>query len=362
MARDYSRFLNALKERAKKVEKLLFTDEYHHKFSPNHLNKAVYSYFHSGGKCLRPAIVLFSCGAVGGDETLALNASASLEAYHTWTLVHDDILDRDELRRGGMSVHTQFKNIALEEMKFSLEEAIHYGISMGILAGDIQHGWAIALMCKTIERGVEPELIIEIIRELEEEVLPSLLEGETLDIQYTHLPIKTLKEAKILRMLWKKTGVLYRFAGSVGARIGISQTGGDPELVKAISGFTSRCGLAFQMIDDILGLTGDEKVLGKPIGSDIREGKRTIPIYCAWQNSDKKTRDFIENTLGNPDAEPEDINKLLNIIKETDGIDYTFNIAKRLVKKGLKKLEIIPESRYKDFMRDWASYIIDRDF
>lgn len=358
----FERFFGELKKRSDWIEKVLFSNQYHRRFSPNHLNQAVYSYFKFGGKSLRPAIVLFSCGAVGGDEEMAINAAASLEAYHTWTLVHDDIMDRDERRRGGKSVHAHFKDVALDEMNLSDDEASHYGISMGILAGDIQHGWAIALMSRSMDKGVDEKLIIELIRELEEGVLPSLLEGETLDIQYTHYPFEALTEAKILRMLWKKTGVLYRFAGSVGARIGISHSGEDPSYVKAISGFTSRCGLAFQMIDDILGLSGEEKILGKPIGSDIREGKKTIPVFYAWKNGDDNLKKLIEDTLGRPGVGPEKIRELVEDIEEQGGIKYTFQIAKRLVERGLERLDIIPDSIYKELMIDWAEFIIDREF
>src|SRR3989338_1276337 len=93
-----------LEKRGRRVRNYLFQTRFRSYFKPEHLNQAVYSYFKNGGKFLRPSVLLFSCGAVGGDEKTALPAACGLEVYHTWTLVHDDILDMDAKRRGGMSV------------------------------------------------------------------------------------------------------------------------------------------------------------------------------------------------------------------------------------------------------------------
>jgi len=354
----FSQFLDELKVRSTKVERIIFNDDFHRRFSPNHLNIAVYSYFKQGGKSLRPAVLLFACGAVGGDEDVALPAASAIEAYHTWTLVHDDIIDRDDRRRGGPTVHAQFKNIAESELGFPSDNARHYGISMGILAGDIQHSWAISLLCSLRERGVKEELILQLIDDLESNVLPSLLEGETLDIQYSFIPLSKLSEGAILRVLWKKTGVLYGYAGRSGALIG----GGDSDEISAISGFCSRCGLAFQLVDDILGLTGDEAMLGKPVGSDIREGKKTIPIFNAYKNANGDEKRFIDDILGNKEVSQCDISKLLDIVKKYDCIDYTYNLASKLIERAKSKLNTVKDSKYKRYLNLFADFIIDRDY
>ncbi|MGQ9705769.1 MAG: polyprenyl synthetase family protein [bacterium] len=354
----FSQFIFELKKRATKIERIIFNEGFHNKFSPNHLNIAVYSYFKQGGKSLRPCLLLFACGAVGGDEEMALPAASAIEAYHTWTLVHDDIIDRDDRRRGGPTVHTEFTDIAKKELGFSDELAKHYGISMGILAGDIQHSWAISLLCGLKENGVKEELIINLIYDLESNVLPSLLEGETLDIQYSFVPLSKLTEGAILRVLFKKTGVLYGYAGRTGAIIG----GGKKDEISAISGFCSRCGLAFQLVDDLLGLVGSEEALGKPIGSDIREGKKTIPIFHTYRNASKDDRLFIDEILSNRDVGHSDIIKLLDIVKKYDGINYTYNLASRLVERAKLKLKTLNESRYKDYLNLFADFIIERNY
>jgi len=354
----FSQFLEELKLMASKVESIIFNEDFHTRFSPNHLNIAVYSYFKKGGKSLRPVVLLFSCGAVGGDENVALPAASAIEAYHTWTLVHDDIIDRDDRRRGGPTVHAEFRDVARKEICLSNDLAEHYGISMGILAGDIQHSWAISLLCGLKERGVKEELILSLIDDLESNVLPSLLEGETLDIQYSFIPLSKLSEGAILRVLWKKTGVLYGYAGRAGALIG----GGRKEEIEAISGFCSRCGLAFQLVDDILGLVGDENVLGKPVGSDIREGKKTIPIFNAYKNADGREKKFIDDILGNKEVSQSDILRLLDIVKKYNCVNYTYNLAERLIKRAKSKLIIIKDSRYKHYLNLFADFILDRDY
>ncbi|OQX90089.1 MAG: hypothetical protein B6D57_04965 [Candidatus Coatesbacteria bacterium 4484_99] len=354
----FSELFEAIDERSALIERMIFDRGFHRRFSPNHLNIAVYSYFKQGGKALRPAVLLFACGAVGGDEEMALPAAAALEAYHTWTLVHDDIIDQDNRRRGGPTVHALFKEVGEKELNFDPDEAKHYGISMGILAGDIQHAWAVSLLCKMAKSGVNEGLVLELIDKLESDVLPSLLEGETLDIQLSSVPLSTLTEASILRMLWKKTGVLYRFAGWAGAIIG----GGTIEEVAGISSFCSRCGLAFQLVDDILGLVGDEDVLGKPVGSDIREGKKTIPILFTYKNSGKEDRDFIEMVLGNNRVDEGKVKQLVEMVRVSGGIDYTDSLARRLVSGAREKLNVLRYSRYKKYFELLSEFIVSRDY
>ncbi len=358
----YQVFLDALKSRAKEVEALIFDAEYQRKFAPNHLNEAVYSYFKVGGKSLRPGVLLFSCGAVGGDEMKALPAAAGLEAYHTWTLVHDDIIDRDDLRRGGLTVHKRFSDTAIKEMGCDLESANHYGTSMGILAGDIQHGWAISLFGRLLERGVSAELTLALIMELEGVVLPLLLEGEALDVQFEHLPLESVSQEMVLDMLWKKTGALYRFAGMAGAMIGKDSMDEEDEQVKAVSQYSSCCGLAFQIVDDILGLVGDEEILGKPVGSDVHEGKRTVMVLHAWSQASKSQRKFIRGTLGDDTTDEDRMKEFIGLVEELGGVETAKDKACALVEEGKQELNCIPDSEYKRLLEIWGDFILERNY
>lgn len=356
-------FLQELSKRNESIRRYLNANEYVRRFAPRHIKDAIYSYIDSGGKSLRPGVLLFACGAVGGDEQKAIPAAAGIEVFHTWTLVHDDIIDRDDKRRGGPTVHTEFGRRAIDEFGFEENEAQHYGISIGILAGDVQHGWAISLFTELSTKcGIDPFVSLHLINDLDSNVLNTLLEGEVLDVQYAGSSLETLNIDLIVDMLWKKTGVLYEFAGRAGAMIGMNSKDQNHKFVQLLSQFTSKCGTAFQLQDDILGVIGDEKKLGKPVGSDIREGKKTTVIYFALQNANETEQNFLHSILGNRTATDEQTKQARELIVKLGGIDQTENLARRYVKESLGYLEQLPANEYKDLLRMWAEYMVARRF
>ena len=168
-------------------------------------------------------MLLWSCGAVGGDESIALPAAAGVEMFHTWTLVHDDLIDNDDLRRGGPTVHKLGEAFARDKLGYSEEKSREYGRDLAVLTGDSQHGWTISLFCECANApGVDARVVIDIIYHLESYVVNTLIEGETLDVQYARTPIEQLTRDDIVHMLWMKTGVLYEFAARAGAMLGLN--------------------------------------------------------------------------------------------------------------------------------------------
>ncbi len=214
------RLFKAIEDRVARVQEYVLSPRYLDLFSPEDMREAVTCYFESGGKRLRPAVMLFCCGAVGGDEEKAISAAAAVEIFHTWTLVHDDIIDRDPLRRGAPTVHERFRVKPSTIARFGNGgDAAHYGVSIAVLTGDVQHGWGISLMTELTRKfGIAPEVTLTLINELDTRVLCTLVEGEVLDVQYSKEPIENLSSEQIEEMLWKKTGALYEFAGASGAR------------------------------------------------------------------------------------------------------------------------------------------------
>ncbi|MCX6032028.1 MAG: polyprenyl synthetase family protein [Chloroflexi bacterium] len=356
-------FENALLDVRKSVYEYLKAPEYGRRFLPRDVYEAVYSYIDAGGKSLRPAVLLFSCGAVGGNAMTALPAAAAVEVYHTWTLVHDDIIDRDDKRRGNPTVHEQFRRKAAQEYHYEEKEAQHYGLSVAILAGDLQQGWATQLLCELHPKhGLNPTVALYLISDLKMNVQGTLIEGEMLDIWYTKQDIESLSESLIVEMLWKKTGALYEFAGRAGAMIGLETSNSDHPMVKALSTFTSKCGTAFQLQDDILGVVGDEERLGKPVGSDIREGKRTTIVYYALKNASEAQRAKLLDVLGNERAAEEDIRQTISLLRDLGGIERTGNLARSYVNEAMTYLDHVPASKYKSLLSTWAEYMIEREF
>lgn len=354
------KILREIEDRKQKVYTFLTQPQYAELFNPSHLNHAVYSYINMGGKSLRPVVLMLSCAAVGGEEYSALPAAAAIEVYHTWTLVHDDIIDRDNKRRGAPTVHSDFTTIATNEMNYTAKEAEQYGLSVAILTGDVQHAWAILMLTELTKYNIKPELVLALIAELSGRVSLLLAEGEVLDVQYAKRPIKEMSESQIIDMLWKKTGILYEFAGRVGAAIGRGDTTLQDDMVTTIGSFCSRCGTAFQLQDDILGIVGNEDQLGKPVGSDIREGKRTTIVLHAFRESNKSQKMLMEKILGNIDATEKEIKDITTLFRDLGGITYTQDLAKKYIEEAITFLKPIPSSKYKDLLLELAQYMIDR--
>ena len=162
--------------------------------------------------------------------------------------------------------------------------------------------------------------------------------------------------------MWKKTGVFYEFSGKAGAMLGLNSMDVDHHLVKALSSFTGNCGIAFQLQDDILGIIGDEDILGKPVGSDIREGKRTLILCHAYKNADDKQRNDIINIFGNRYVNDADIKYAKKLLIDLDGIEYAKQMARSYVEKSMVHLDRLPESKYRDLLSMWAEYMIEREF
>jgi len=356
-------FFAELEKREKLVASYLKSEEFKNWFHPDHIKEAVYSYVNRAGKRLRPAVLLLACGAVGGKEEEALPAAAAVEMFHTWTLVHDDLIDNDEKRRGGWTVHAQSSMMAKQQMNYTENQAKDYGRDIAILTGDVQQGWAVSLLCDCSLKGnIKPEVTLTLIRMLESYVLNTLVSGETLDIQFARQPIESFKPEQITEMLWRKTGALYEYCARAGAMLGLNTTNSQDKRIVALSNFTGRCGTAFQLQDDILGIIGDEEQLGKPVGSDIREGKRTTIIYYAFKNASSQQKTKLRDVLGKQEATKEEINEITLLLIKLDGISETKRMAQQIIREARPELDALPDSHYKQLLLAWADFMISRDF
>lgn len=329
-------------------------------FQPEDIHEAIYSYISRKGKALRPVVLLLSCGAVGGDENQALPAAAAVEVFHTWTLVHDDIIDRDDTRRGRPTVHAQYRAHAADIHHLDPEAAGHYGQAVAILAGDLQQSWAYALLGVLPERGVAPEVVLETMQRMANWLTPSLLEGEMLDVQYSLTPFEELSEEQVLNMLTKKTGALLEYSAWCGAKIGLANRADTHGWADKLGRFASLCGTAFQLHDDLLGLTAEEALLGKPVGSDIREGKRTLIVYRALRHSTPAGRRAILSALGNHGADGSMIAEALSAIHSSGAADEVRELANSYISQADAILIELPPSEYRDLLAAWAAFLLAR--
>ena len=132
--------------------------------------------------------------------------------------------------------------------------------------------------------------------------------------------------------------------------------------IEAITKFTGNCGIAFQLQDDILGIVGDEKKLGKPVGSDIREGKKTTILLTALKNANPQEAQKILSTIGNKNAAESDINRVKELFIHLNGIDYTQELAANYINHALPHLNSLADSKYKQLLKEWANYMVEREF
>lgn len=359
---NFETLLQAVNERKQIMMDYLMQERFVKRFQPQHIQDAVYSYVKSGGKSLRPAVAMLACGAVGGDESKALPMASAIEIYHTWTLVHDDVIDKDSTRRGVPTVHTQYAQVAKDEFGWQGADAEHYGMTIAMLTGDVQQAWSWSLMFEAhTEYDVPADIVLRLAQEMATYVTPMLVEGETLDVQFSSRQ-KKLTEDLVIDMLWKKTGVLYEYAGRAGAAIGLGDANPDNAIVKAISQFCSLCGTAFQIQDDILGIVGDAQQLGKPVGSDIREGKYTVLTLKALDMASESQRTTILEILGDNEASENAVADVTSLLRELDVIRYAQDISRKYVDEAIQHLQTIPESEYKTLLGHWAEYLIQREF
>jgi len=182
----------------------------------------------------------------------------------------------------------------------------------------------------------------------------AICEGQASDMLFEEK--ETISEEEYFKMIGGKTAALLKAAAQTGAIVG----GGTDLQVEHVGDFAFRSGLAFQIVDDILGLTADEQRLGKPVGSDIREGKRTLVISHALRTADGAQRKLILSTLGNRKASTDEIRKVTRVIAELWSIDYAFNKAKTLGEEAKQQLSIFPESQAKKSLLELSDYLIAR--
>lgn len=283
----------------------------------------------SGGKRLRPALMYWSYLGVGGqDEKEIIKTSISIELIHIFLLIHDDIIDNDSKRHGVETVHSKYRKIGKIITK-GKRDSTHFGNSMGIVVGDIMGALGNQVLFKS---KFDAELVIKALSQLQN-IIARVAVGEAQDVFIEHK--RSASEKEVLDMYKNKTAK-YTVEGPL--HLGAILGGASDELLNKISKFAVPVGVAFQIQDDILGIFGDERKIGKPVGSDIREGKQTILVVRALKNSDKKQKEALTKLLGKKDISKDEIEEFRKIIRETGALDYANNLAQKLIKEGKEAL------------------------
>jgi len=303
-------------------------DKFMHGGHPEKLYDAMRHLPAAGGKRLRPVLSMLSCESVQGDVINVIPLAIACELAHNFTLVHDDIMDKSQIRRGLPAVHMK------------------YGEPTAIIAGDLLLTKAFESMHKStidgkIFKNVEFGLI-DCIREISE--------GQQLDMDFEER--KIVSEEEYLEMIRKKTAVFFQYASEAGAILG----GADHDKSNAMSQYGLNLGLGFQIWDDYLDVSSDLETLGKDIGNDIRNGKKTLIACHCLNNAEGEDKKTIDSIFGNPDATDEEVKKVHDVFKNTGSIDYAKTKAENFCNKAKKSLEILPDTDAKNILTALVEY------
>ena len=342
-------FLEALQQETNYLQKEL----------PHHLYAIINGYLQGGGKRLRPCLLLMCAQAAGGDVEKALPAAVAVEEFHTWTLIHDDVIDHDDFRRGNPTGHILGCRLGKEAWKLSDTVAADYGVSAAILAGDSLQARATEKLFEL--KDFQPQTIMSLVSNMTGLLTQDLLAGEQLDVEMSHMSWNDVTEDTVMTMINGKTGALLKYCAEAGAALGMDTPIEACPTALQLGQFARNCGIAFQLQDDILGIYGEEAKLGKPIGSDIREGKRTLLACRALAMLSETDAAKLRSILGRADITQNDITAVRNLMNGKP-LESVQNDAESYVQTALSCLEMaLPASSpCRDALHDFAMKMTKR--
>jgi octaprenyl-diphosphate synthase len=282
----------------------------------------------AGGKRLRPMLLLLAAGAAGGEAAIDARAhqlAAVVEFIHTATLLHDDVVDESDMRRGRRTANSVWGNAA------------------SVLVGDFLYSRSFQLMVE-LQRMEVMQLLAD--------TTNRIAEGEVL--QLLHIRNPDTDEAAYLRVIERKTAVLFAAATRLGGLLADAPAA----QCDALEAFGLDLGYAFQIADDVLDYAADAEALGKNLGDDLAEGKATLPLIHAIAHSDASTSARLREIVSNGDVDA--LDEVLAAIRSTGGLDYSRGRAAQYAMRAEAALGALPENAYTDALRGLAHYAVSR--
>lgn len=279
----------------------------------------------AGGKRMRPALLLMMAKALGYSGSNHHLLAAVVEFIHTATLLHDDVVDESDMRRGRSTANAVFGNAA------------------SVLVGDYLYSRSFEMMVESDSMAVMSVL---------SGATTVIAEGEVLQLLNVHDPDVSLE--RYLQVVRYKTAKLFEAAAEVGAIV----AGADAQVQQAAATYGRHVGTAFQLIDDVLDYSGDAEALGKNVGDDLREGKPTLPLIRVMEVGSPDQRTLIQEAIRTGDA---DFSAVARAIMETKALDYTRDAAIAEAQLAREALSGFPVSVYLESLLEFCSFAINRD-
>lgn len=347
-------------EIAEKITKIIMKDDFPSTIRPKELQNAVRSYPGLGGKRLRPILVNWCCGLFGGDLEQALIAGASVEIFHNWTLVHDDIIDCDEMRRGVPTCHTAIERFAIVEMNAAEDQAEKFGNDLAILAGDLQQAWANDMMLRLTEKGVAPELVLALCRRMQRTLNRELISGEALDVEFEMGSPDQVSENDVLGMILGKTSTLLAYSMQCGAALALKSADFERAEQKTLADFAKKLGLAFQLQDDLLGVYGEIKQFGKPLCSDFHEGKPTLLYLEAKKRLPDEQAKLLDAMMRQPFYSMEMVSLIRSLLTDCGAEQTVRERSAKLTQEALDSLNHLPDNEYRERLQMLTNELLKR--
>jgi octaprenyl-diphosphate synthase len=281
------------------------------------------------GKRIRPLLFVLACQLCGYQGKDAYRFSTIFEYIHTASLLHDDVIDNGHIRRKKPTVNHVWGN------------------SAAILSGDFLYSksFSIAVACKNLE-----------FLELLTDTTTKMAEGQVLELVHTHN--WKISKDEYMEIIISKTAVLISAACACGAII----SGAEKQTVEQLAQFGFHCGVAFQLMDDLLDYTSSQNAFGKPVGKDLKEGKITLPLIYTLPSIERAEIKRLEDLFSNQKAVDEDYKKLIDLVRNNGVVDRIVSEAKVYVDKAARFLDPFPASSAKGNLMDLNDYIVKRSF
>jgi octaprenyl-diphosphate synthase len=279
----------------------------------------------AGGKRLRPALLLLTCGALGYGGEQRFNLAAVVEFIHTATLLHDDVVDDSALRRGNATANETFGNPA------------------SVLVGDFLYSRSFQMMVDAQNMRVMQVLA---------DATNVIAEGEVMQLMNMHNA--ELDEAGYLQVIRSKTAKLFEASARVGAILAEST----PEIEGICADYGQALGTAFQVIDDVLDYTGEAAVMGKNLGDDLREGKATLPLIAAMQRGTPEQRQLIKTAIESGNVAM--LDQVVEIVRTTGALDVARLAATQEAQRAIAAARLLPSGPHTECLIQLASQLLDR--
>ena len=282
----------------------------------------------SGGKRVRPMLAILAAKALGYQGKDHITLATIIEFIHTATLLHDDVVDESNLRRGTPTANAEFGNAA------------------SVLVGDFIYTRSFQLMV-----GLGKMQIMQVLAD----ATNIIAEGEVLQLMNCNDPDTT--EASYMQVIYCKTAKLFEAATELAAII----TEQDEDVINGLKFYGMHLGTAFQLVDDVLDYSANQAELGKSIGDDLAEGKPTLPLIYAMQNGSQAQAELIRGAIEKADGK-DYLDKVLAILEETNALTLTMQKAQEEAEKAINYLSVLPNSEYKDALIALAKLSVDRKY